>query len=57
MIIYTRFIRPTMPPDKVVDVFDYIAPSVAQTRRKARRPPKVTPKIPKTMGACSPAWS
>jgi len=51
VIIYTRFIRPAMPPAGVPNVNTYISPAVEKARRDAALPPQLAPVKPEKRSA------
>lgn len=51
MIVYTRFIRPTMPAANVLNVPAYVAPTVEKAQRRVELPTKVVPIKPQALGA------
>lgn len=54
MIVYTRFIRPDMPPESLRNVPAYVAPLVDKAQRKESPLPRRTPGKPRAAGARPP---
>jgi hypothetical protein len=50
MIVYTRFIRPDMPPENRRNVPAYVAPLVEKAQRKVLPLPNRMPSKPKDAG-------